>query len=434
MAKKTSKSAGVVKEDKRIKDVEELYDLINSMVIGFDDEAADDDDPDKVFDDEDSDLFDYDPEDIDDEDFDPLDYDSEDLDDDFDTDDFDHDVPHDETEPGSEVRSEEPVKEEIPFYDGRYTPHKVQKKEDSDPKVDLENPYAIYEFLRERIYKQDKYCRDAAMILYNHIKGQTSANIVCGPAGCGKTHVWECLSEIYPKIIIVNAATITKDGWKGDNKTTSFLSLVDFREPDYIIVFDEFDKCAAPQFATGGENVSASVQSEFLKLVEGQLVSTKRDGMGEIKIDTTPMSFVFCGSFAAKAGEIAKKKSSNGFGFESRKDEVKVFASELTMKDVIDFGIIPELASRVRRLTNVRPLTLKDYCYLLREHPASPVKMMEKQYNMKLNLPKKKCEEIARNAFESGLGIRNATAQLQRIIDDMIFNEFMNEEVSDHVL
>ncbi len=320
--------------------------------------------------------------------------------------------------------------EEIPFYDARYTPRIPCVKNNTESDVNLKNPQAIYNYLREHVYKQDEYCKAAAMILYNHINGHTSANMVCGPAGCGKTHVWECLGEIYPKILIVNAATITKEGWKGDNKVTGFLNLVDFNDPDYIVVFDEFDKCAAPQYASGGENVSASIMSEFLKLVEGDFVSTRRDGLGEIKIDTNPMSFVFCGSFAIKAKEIADKKSSNGFGFETKRTEVRSFADKLTIQDIIDFGVIPELASRIRRIVNVRPLTLEDYCYLLTEHPASPVKKIEKQYDMKLRLSKKKCEEIARNAFESGLGIRNATTQLQSIIDKRIFDGFKAEEVS----
>ena len=43
---------------------------------------------------------------------------------------------------------------------------------------------------------------------------------------------------------------------------------------------------------------------------------------------------------------------------------------------------------------------------------------------MKLRLTKKKLDEIAKQAYESGLGIRNVTAQLQRILDERVFNSF----------
>ena len=48
----------------------------------------------------------------------------------------------------------------------------------------LDNPRKIYEYLRSKVYKQDKACKAAAMILYNHIHGKiTSRNFFCGN-GC----------------------------------------------------------------------------------------------------------------------------------------------------------------------------------------------------------------------------------------------------------
>ncbi len=321
----------------------------------------------------------------------------------------------------------EPAKSgEIPF-SGPYSSKTDYSKETTGREI-LINPLSIFTYLKERVYKQDEYCKTAAMILYNHLTGHTSANLVCGPAGCGKTHVWECLKEIYPKILIINSATITKEGWKGGHKVTSFLEQVDVDDPNCIVVFDEFDKCATPQHSSNGDNVSASVQSEFLKLVEGERYTVLVSDNTTAKIDTSVMSFVFCGSFAAKAEEISLEKSSSGFGFGKKREEVKSFASELTMKDVISFGVIPELASRIKRIANVRPLDMADYRYLLKNHPASPVKMMEKQYDMKLRLSKKQCDDIAQKAYESGLGIRNAYSQLQKIVDDRIFRNFTKKE------
>ena len=98
------------------------------------------------------------------------------------------------------------------------------------------------------------------------------------------------------------------------------------------------------------------------------------------------------------------------------------------MQDVIEFGVIPELASRSTRIINVRPLTLADYKYLIAEHAGSPMKKLERVYGRKFNLSKRKMYEIAKNAFDSGLGIRNVTAQLQQIMDKMIFDDFSGDE------
>ncbi len=110
------------------------------------------------------------------------------------------------------------------FYEKGFVPG-YNKQED----IELSNPMAIYNFLLKKVYKQDVYCSDAAMILYNHVHGHKSCNVVCGPSGCGKTYVWENLKSVYEKILIVNGATLTAEGWKGDNKVSSFLSRVNPR-------------------------------------------------------------------------------------------------------------------------------------------------------------------------------------------------------------
>ena len=121
-------------------------------------------------------------------------------------------------------------KEPANFYEDNYIPY---RKCESGSRI-LRNPSEIYNYLLKKVYKQDPYCQDAAMILWNHCRGITSRNYVCGPAGSGKTYVWQCLQEIYPKIIIVDASTITADGWRGENKATTFLSQVDPADPDVI--------------------------------------------------------------------------------------------------------------------------------------------------------------------------------------------------------
>ncbi len=314
-------------------------------------------------------------------------------------------------------------RDEIPFYEPGYIPEHDRVTEIS---VDLANPRMICSYLMDNVYKQDKYCRDAAMILYNHIRGITSRNIVCGPAGCGKTLVWQCLKKIWPRILFVDASTLTKSGWKGGN-IQDFLKRVDFRNPDYIIVFDEFDKCVTPQADNSGANISSVLQSEFLKIVEGTEVSVESP-QGAKSVDTSNMSFIFCGSFAQKAEEISGKNSTSGFGFGAEKHVPKTFEKELTIKDVIEFGVIPELASRTTRIINIRPLTVDDYRYLITTHPSSPMRKLERDYGRKLRLSKKKIDEIAREAYESGLGIRNVTAQLQQIMDERIFESFPEAE------
>lgn len=305
------------------------------------------------------------------------------------------------------------------FYDEDYIPHRTPIKATG---VNLNNPCEIYGYLMQNVYKQDAYCKKAAMLLFNHIKGRRSRIIVAGPPGSGKTLVAENIKKLWPKTIIVNAATLTKEGFVGENKVSTFLEQVNPSEDDYIIVFDEFDKLVAPSYSRG-ENVSASIQSEFLKLVEGDDVAC---GLKERRryVSTANMSFIFCGSFAVMAKEMAEKNSVKTIGFLAEEHIENAFDKELTMDDIIEFGLIPEIASRCTDIINVRPLTLKDYEFLLTDHPASPLSKIEEEYQVKIKITKKQLKAIAKEAYESQLGVRYAASKLRRMVDSEIFSSF----------
>ena len=100
----------------------------------------------------------------------------------------------------------------------------------------------------------------------------------------------------------------------------------------------------------------------------------------------------------------------------------------MTIEDLIEFGLIPELASRITRIINTHPLTVDDYRYLITKHPASPIKKLEITYGMSMGLSKKKIDVIVKNAYDSGLGVRNVTSQLQQMMDEKIFDNFLKEE------
>ena len=164
----------------------------------------------------------------------------------------------------------------------------------------LDDPRKIYEYLRSKVYKQDEACKAAAMILYNHVKGITSRNIFCGPAGSGKTYIWNIIkNKLYPYVIIADASTMTKTGWSGSNKISSPLYQINPSvRAGYIIVYDEFDKLCKPQYSRD-ENVSACVQSELLTLIQpsNEYMRLKSSDGSERTIRVDNISYVFCGSF-----------------------------------------------------------------------------------------------------------------------------------------
>ncbi len=308
-----------------------------------------------------------------------------------------------------------------------------EEEEFGDEEHILESPRRIYEYLRSKVYKQDEACKAAAIILYNHLQGITSRNLFCGPAGSGKTYIWEIIKEeLYPFVIICDSSTMTKTGWSGDNKVSSPLYQINPSVRNgYIIVYDEFDKLCKPHYSYN-ENVSACIQSELLTLIQSSnaryCIKDSKDKERHILINN--ISWIFTGSFAEAADNEAKKSYSSGLGFNSVKSDIKAFEKELTLQNVIDFGVIPEVASRITRIVNLRPLMAEDFEFLLFKHANSPIKRIEKLYDMSEGFIRKKIikskdlHEIAVEAHASGLGVRSATTAIQRRLDDYLFEHF----------
>lgn len=278
------------------------------------------------------------------------------------------------------------------------------------------------------------------MILYNHVHGRPSRNVYCGPSGCGKTFIWDIIKrDLYEYVIIANSANMSKSGFIGNEKPYSPLFQIEEIDEDYIMVYDEFDKLCTPAYASGGDNVSASIQSELLALIQPsqpyiKIKSTQSAAGKKLKIDK--FSWVFCGSFMQAAENIAKSNYSSGLGFDVEKKESKAFENELLLQDLINFGMIPELAGRMNRLTNLRPLTLEDYKYLITDFGNSPVRNLEEEYGLpegyiRANIiSNNELNRIASEAYESGLGVRSAYSYIQRLLDNYIFENFDQFSVS----
>ena len=290
----------------------------------------------------------------------------------------------------------------------------------------LKNPVSIYKYLKSKVYKQDDYCRWASSVVYNHVHGVPSVYMVSGPSGCGKTHLWECIREIYDKVTILDASTVTNAGFKGYN-IDQMMEAVEY--DDGIVVFDEFDKLCTPCFGSSNTNYSYVTQSNFLKIIdEGVMQRNAKDGY-EAKAElrsTKKMTFILCGSFGAKADEIAKKSSGGTIGFiKSESSKVKSYDNDITINDAIEYGMMKELASRVIDMVCVRPLTLKDYVdFIDTKAGNSVVKQIEDKYGYKVKVSKKMKTDIAKSAYDSGLGLRNVINRLRSKIDSNILEQW----------
>ena len=313
----------------------------------------------------------------------------------------------------------------LPWYDDRVKKVSNVTRSISRNTSICDTPKKIYGYLDKRVWKQDAAKRAAAIITYNSLFRSVKENAMfIGPTGCGKTHIWRCLQELFPdRIEIVDGSNITADGWKGDKKWSTLLDspIICSGDPA-ILVIDEADKMLAPKYSSHSENVSQSIAAEGLKMMEGTIADVK-SGSFTYQVDTSRISFVLCGAFSNKANEIAKN-SNNGssIGFGAMPHAVKAYDQPLSTQDLIDYGVMPEFMGRIQRIVNLQPMMLEDY-YKLMCSGCSPVRHVQEQYKVNIRMTTKRRRELAEDAYKNGLGIRGIENRIRQLVDDAIFDD-----------
>lgn len=284
------------------------------------------------------------------------------------------------------------------------------------------SPQEIYDYLDQLVWKQAAAKRSASVILYQCLRGIKSNAIFIGPSGCGKTHIWRCLKQRWPdRIEIVDSSSLSMDGWKGSLKWKDLLRSPIFRSgKSTILVLDEADKMLSPKFSNG-ENVSQSIQSEGLTLLEGTCVDVQ-DGSVIHSIDTSKISFVLCGAFSNKAHDQAEKRRGSRIGFGAAPEAPQPYANPLEEADLLDFGVMPEFLGRIQRLVGLEPMTVEDY-YRMTDDSFSLLNHIREQYRADIQLSPQKRQELAELASQTGLGVRGMENQIRRLMDDAIFQD-----------
>ena len=321
------------------------------------------------------------------------------------------------------------VQRYIPWYSDEY---RISRRA-SDARGDCLNmtPGEILDELKKSVIDQDEACKKVAMMVYQHLHGHRFVGMLAGPTGCGKSFIADKLSEMYPGLIYVrDVSNVTCDGWSGGKKVAGLFEGIDIpgresNRPMPILFLDECDKMFTPKHTSGGENVSEQVQGEFLTVLHGSEIRVRDDNAaGRFRfVDTGKISFMFAGAFEKKAGAIAESSSGPALGFGASLTKAKSYERELTMDDIQEAGCISEICGRVQRLVNLRPFSEEAFCRILEDHGRGPVHELEKEFGIQIEVSGERAEEIAHNAYTSGLGIRGIRNALREEIDDLMWED-----------
>jgi endopeptidase Clp ATP-binding regulatory subunit (clpX) len=337
------------------------------------------------------------------------------------------------------------------------------EEEEISQNVQLATPRQIKAHLDQYVIGQEEAKKTLAVAVYNHYKrisqnrkSEVEINksniLMIGSTGSGKTYLIQSLVKFLGiPFVIVDATSLTEAGYVGEDVESILLRLLENAEYDNklaeqgIIYIDEIDKITrkSDNVSTTRDVGGEGVQQALLKILEGSIVRVplsggRRHPQAEcVNIDTSNILFICGGAFEGLERIIHKELINKPIGFNTNVIGVSdnhiqcvdkrnmLNLSDVQQKDLVRYGLSPELVGRLPVITTLNPLSESDLIKILTE----PKNALTKQYkellamnNVKLKFEDDALKTIAELAIKKNIGARGLRSIIEKAMRDVMYS------------
>lgn len=294
----------------------------------------------------------------------------------------------------------------------------------------------LFSFCRERIIGQDEQLKKALFLIDRFVAEMSERRrhpaprgfFLTAPSGSGKTELYRSVKEFFARqklpvaVVNVDASQFTPAGYKGSDISAvadAVLKENAYREGGCAVCFlDEADKKVLPDADSDGGDFNAMAQRCLLRMLEGCEIRSEncKDEFGERGIlDTGRVLFILMGSFQDVRDSRCDVRRPAGFGSSRTESSGKGFDSDITIDEMIEAGMLEEIAGRISRVINFRPIEPAVMRDLLRRR----AEMLGAERNAEIILTDNAVDELVPLAY-TRLGVRRPLNIISELADDAL--------------